>query len=50
LTFYLLEGLRYKAGEAYRVRINEVEQLVGVTKGNIRFYEKEGLITPRRNQ
>jgi len=32
------------------VRINEVEQLVGVTKGNIRFYEKEGLITPRRNQ
>lgn len=32
------------------MRINEVEQLVGVTKGNIRFYEKEGLITPRRNQ
>lgn len=31
------------------MRINEVERLVGVTKGNIRFYEKEGLLTPRRN-
>ncbi len=31
------------------MKINEVEQLVGVTKRNIRFYEKEGLLTPGRN-
>jgi len=31
------------------VKINEVEALVGVTKKNIRFYEAEGLLTPRRN-
>lgn len=31
------------------MKINQVEQLVGVTKGNIRFYEKEGLLTPGRN-
>ena len=27
------------------MKINEVEQLVGVTKRNIRFYEKEGLLS-----
>jgi len=31
------------------VKINEVEQLVGITKGNIRFYEKQGLLSPGRN-
>ena len=31
------------------VKINEVERLVGITKGNIRFYEKEGLLVPGRN-
>ena len=31
------------------MKINEVEQLVGVTKRNIRFYEKEGLLAPGRN-
>lgn len=31
------------------MKINEVERLVGVTKGNIRFYEKEGLLAPGRN-
>ena len=31
------------------MKINQVEQLVGITKGNIRFYEKEGLLTPGRN-
>ena len=31
------------------MKINEVEQLVGVTKRNIRFYEKEGLLSPGRN-
>lgn len=30
------------------MRIKEVEELVGVTKKNIRFYEKEGLLSPGR--
>ncbi len=31
------------------MKINEVEQAVGITKRNIRFYEKEGLLAPGRN-
>jgi len=31
------------------LKINQVEQLVGVTKKNIRFYESEGLLSPQRN-
>lgn len=31
------------------MKINEVEALVGITKKNIRFYEAEGLLSPRRN-
>ncbi len=31
------------------MKINEVEQLVGISKRNIRFYEKEGLLSPGRN-
>lgn len=31
------------------MKINEVEQLVGITKKNIRFYESEGLLNPPRN-
>lgn len=31
------------------MRINEVERRVGITKKNIRFYEKEGLLTPGRS-
>ena len=31
------------------MKINEVEALVGIRKKNIRFYEAEGLLTPRRN-
>ena len=31
------------------MKINQVEQLVGITKKNIRFYEKEGLLSPERN-
>lgn len=31
------------------VKINEVEELVGITKRNIRFYEAEGLLSPRRD-
>ena len=31
------------------MKINEVEHSVGITKRNIRFYEKEGLLAPGRN-
>lgn len=31
------------------MKINEVEALAGITKKNIRFYEDQGLIAPRRN-
>ncbi|MDE5589871.1 MAG: MerR family transcriptional regulator, partial [Acetatifactor sp.] len=31
------------------MKINEVEQTVGITKKNIRFYEQEGLLTPSRS-
>ena len=32
------------------MRINEVEQLVDITKKNIRFYEGQGLLNPARNE
>lgn len=31
------------------MKINEVEALAGITKKNIRFYEEQGLLNPRRN-
>ena len=31
------------------MKINEVEARVGITKKNIRFYEEQGLLSPRRN-
>lgn len=31
------------------VKINEVEALAGISKKNIRFYEEQGLLSPRRN-
>lgn len=31
------------------MKINEVEQKVGITKKNMRFYEEQGLIHPKRN-
>ena len=31
------------------MKINQVEELVGITKKNIRFYEDEGLVSPDRN-
>ena len=34
--------------EGHAVKINEVEAQVGIAKRNIRFYEKEGLLTPAR--
>ena len=35
--------------EVRDLKINEVEALVGITRKNIRFYESEGLLAPRRN-
>lgn len=32
-----------------KMNIKELETLTGVTKRNIRFYEKKGLLTPYRN-
>ena len=32
------------------MRINEVEKAVGITKKNIRFYEEQGLLCPKREQ
>ena len=31
------------------MQIRDVETLVGISKKNIRFYEKEGLLSPARN-
>lgn len=31
------------------MKINQVEELAGITKKNIRFYEDEGLLCPERN-
>ena len=31
------------------MKINEIESLVGITKKNIRFYEEQKLLSPRRN-
>lgn len=32
------------------MKINDVEQLLRISKANIRFYEKEGLLTPERTE
>lgn len=32
-----------------KISINQVEKITGVSKRNIRFYEKEGLLLPKRN-
>ena len=32
------------------MKINEAEQILGITKANIRYYEKEGLLSPTRNE
>ncbi|MBO7135160.1 MAG: MerR family transcriptional regulator, partial [Spirochaetaceae bacterium] len=31
------------------MKIYQVEELVGITKKNIRFYEDQGLLCPSRN-
>ena len=32
------------------MKINEVEQMLGISKANIRFYEKQNLLTPQRKE
>ena len=32
------------------MKIKEVEQRVGITRANIRYYEEEGLLNPVRNR
>ena len=32
------------------MKINDIEKMLGLTKANIRFYEKQGLITPQRTE
>ena len=32
------------------MKINEAEELLGISKANIRFYEKQGLLTPQRGE
>lgn len=32
------------------MKINELEKLLGISKANIRYYESEGLITPKRTE
>ena len=32
------------------MKIKDVEKRVGITKANIRYYEKEGLLSPVRDQ
>lgn len=40
-----------ESGKTERLlKIKEVEQRVGMTRANIRYYEEEGLLKPIRNQ
>ena len=32
------------------MKIKQVEELVGITSKNIRFYEEQGLLQPRRTE
>ena len=38
-----------KGGTRNNMKISEVERQVGITRKNIRFYEQQGLLHPRRN-
>ena len=31
------------------MKINELEKMLNISRANIRFYEKEGLLNPERN-
>lgn len=47
--FPQLKNFMKAKGEVRGMKIHEVEALVGVTRKNIRFYEEQGLLSPRRN-
>ena len=32
------------------MKINQVEKLIGLSKHTVMYYEKEGLVTPRRDE
>ena len=32
------------------MKINDVEQILGISKANIRFYEKQNLLSPQRKE
>lgn len=54
MTFHKVEALHLfhqnQSGcTEVSMKINQVEELTGITKKNIRFYESEGLIAPRRD-
>ena len=43
------KSLKNNFSRGVLMKINQVEELVGITKKNIRFYEDQGLINPNRN-
>ena len=43
-----MEGVKWTRKGGRAVKIHEVEQAVGITVKNIRFYEEQGLLSPRR--
>lgn len=45
----MLQKEEDRKGALHHMKINEVEQQVGITKKNIRFYEQQGLLHPKRN-
>ena len=49
MTFPFVEGVESPQKGETPVKINEVEAQVGITKKNIRFYEEQGLLSPRRD-
>jgi DNA-binding transcriptional MerR regulator len=48
-SFILIVSGGKKREDFRLMKINEVEQQVGITKRNIRFYEQQGLLSPKRN-
>lgn len=44
-----MEPEQQAKGVKQAMKINEVEELTGITKKNIRFYEEQGLLSPCRN-
>lgn len=48
LPFILKSNLRLMIGA--NMKVNEIETLLGLSRANIRFYEKEGLLSPTRNE